>query len=167
MMSYLFFLHTTPFLSLQNGSKTLSDESKLSPDHTLATILPSSLMMRFDLRLFNSSQTHPGDLKSLLYGHKGWFTNPSYTGHKIHPLFRKEMFSDVEFYEDWKSPLDDHPITDAFYDSLRPSLLLASAMLKRSRDFWVLILKAPIIGGPSPEMKYYQEDYLSQNLRHS
>lgn len=126
--------------------------------------LPQSLMMRFDLRVISPSQKPLSELNDLLSRQKGWFLNTS-DGGNIHPFFRKEIFSNVEINEKWDSPLDAFPVADDFYDRLRPALKLATAMLKRSRDFWVLVSKAPITIDPATQTKCFTPKYLNQNLR--
>lgn len=116
-------------------------------------------MQHFEYVFGNPSPQALSYLDQLLSHQQGWFTNSASTA-PIHPFFSRETFSDIEFLREDYASFADHPISQEVYSRLRPALRLASAMFDRCRDYWIVILEAPIHHDPGSQKEYFETDHM-------
>lgn len=120
-------------------------------------------MNHFEHVFIDSPQQAPSYLDGLPNEYRGWFTDVSSTA-RIHPFFAEERFSNINIYNTDETTFGNHPFSDDFHDRLRPALRLASAMIEKSRIFWVFVLKARIFFDSNGDPNWNLRD-LNPSLR--
>lgn len=84
---------------------------------------------------------------------------------KIHPLFRKAAFSNVDATDNHMVSFFNRPVTDEFYSRITPALHLASLFLEHSIPFLMLLTFARVIHLKRGGDLYFKPDYTPEDTQ--